>query len=699
MKPWGHVMSASHKPFSNQSEVFAAASGPPAPSAAAATPLVGFSATGPAAQGLAYISQQMKGGKLTVFDSQLTKAYLQSTPHVALGAALNSASLQSGINAFESSVTNYDNAVQVIGGKTYFSINVVAANGDGASILSKLTDAGMLHTSVFKGMVSGQISTDHLGDLRDALAGAHDGKADDLGSAHVSGSMSMTGSVDTQADQAQYADVARANYGFTGAGVKVGLLSDSFNTSTFTNIHYADDVASGDLPNNVEVLQDAAGGEDEGRGMAQLVHDLAPGSSLAFATAFESEAGFANNIVSLAADGAKVIADDVLYFDEPSYQEGIVAQAVDQVAASGVTYFSSAGNNAFEHKATGYEGAWQTGATYNGGGETSTLMQFAPGQDYIPITLAASEVIILQWANPAASAGGSGATADLDLFLTNQDGTQVYLTSEDSNIGADPVEGFQLSGGAGGTYYLRVGLYDGVAPSEIRLMVLSNGDKANFTSPASNTNIGNFYGHAAATGAIGTGAARYYRTPAFGVTPPLPEYFSTMGPDKILFDTSGNLLATPSIRSPQLTAVDGGNTTFFGFDDGHDTDSLPNFYGTSAAAPDAAAVAALMLSARATLTPLDVKNLMMDSAIDMGAKGFDNQTGAGLVDANSGVAGDQAFHLGATAGHSGDLVVLAYDSGNNRTELDLYTNADTTVDGAIWLTGDHHAITASSFIL
>ena len=905
LKPWGLIMSASrYSPYTANFETFAAAGVPAAPSSAATAPLVGFSATGPAAQGMAYISQQMKGGKLTVFDDQLTKAYLQGTPHAAMGAALNGASLQPGISAFESSVTNFDNAVQVIGGKSYFSINVVAANGDGASILGKLTAAGMQNTAVFKGMVSGQISTDHLGDLRDALAGAHDGKADDIGSAHVSGSMSMTGSVDTQADQAMYADVARANYGFTGAGVKVGLLSDSFDTSTFTNIHYADDVASGDLPGNVQILQDFAGGEDEGRGMAQLVHDLAPGSSLAFATAFESEAGFANNIVSLAADGAKVIADDVLYFDEPSYQDGIVSQAVDQVAASGVTYFSSAGNDAFENKATGYEGAWQAGATYGGGGETTTLMQFAPGQDYIPIRLASQEVIILQWATPAASAGGSGATSDLDLFLTNQDGSQVYAASEDANIGGDPVEGIQLGGGAGGTYYLRVGLYGGTPPPEIRIMVLSNGDNAILQSPSSNTNPGNFYGHAGATGAIGTGAARYYRTPAFGVNPPLPEYYSSIGPDKVMFDTSGNLLATPSLRGPQLTAVDGGNTTFFGFDDSFDPDSLPNFYGTSAAAPDAAAVAALMLSARSTLTPLDVKNLMMDSAIDMGPKGFDNQTGAGLVDtnaavgfattlnisnasqstltgthlsdtitggpgnstlygldgadvlngftgkdilvggagndtlnggdandvlsggpgndtlnggagldtatyadavsgvtvslavtgpqvtggagtdtlvavenltgsvfadhltgssganiliggaggdvltggggqdtltgganadtfvftaigdskpgapdtitdftegqdhidlhlidANSGVAGDQAFHLGATAGHAGDLVVLAYDSGNNRTELDLYTNSDATVDGAIWLTGDHHAIAASSFIL
>ena len=80
--------------------------------------------------------------------------------------------------------------------------------------------------------------------------------------------------------------------------------------------------------------------------MAQIVHDLAPGATLDFATAFSGELGFAaERSGRWPRRGAGVIVDDVSYFEEPFFQDGPVAAAVNEVTAAGVSYFAAAGND------------------------------------------------------------------------------------------------------------------------------------------------------------------------------------------------------------------------------------------------------------------------------------------------------------------------------------------------------------------
>jgi hypothetical protein len=116
------------------------------------------------------------------------------------------------------------------------------------------------------------------------------------------------------------------NDGVRGDGVTVGVLSDSALPARIAAL-----IASGDLPASVQVLPGQQGpstGTDEGAAMMEIVHDIAPGANLIYATAFTSVASFANNILALHAAGASVIVDDVSYFNEGAFQDGPIARAV-----------------------------------------------------------------------------------------------------------------------------------------------------------------------------------------------------------------------------------------------------------------------------------------------------------------------------------------------------------------------------------
>lgn len=175
------------------------------------------------------------------------------------------------------------------------------------------------------------------------------------------------------------------------------------------------------------------------------------------------------------------------------------------------------------------------------------------------------------------------------------------------------------------------------------------------------TNSPTVFGQPAAAGAEAVAAAAFFDTTAFGTAncnPACSESFSSVGGIPILFNTQGGRLATPVVRiKPGITAPDGANTTFFVQDIGNDADTFPNFFGTSAAAPHAAAVAALLYDARARsiaagtsstpLTPAAVVQALRGTAVDItrerlnsgaigtiaNGTGTDVKSGAGLINA------------------------------------------------------------------
>ncbi len=160
-----------------------------------------------------------------------------------------------------------------------------------------------------------------------------------------------TGLAINYGDYAMRSDFARNGFNVDGTGIKVGVLSDSYDTQGNASI----DVINGDLPgpnNNhtpVHVLKDypiAFGSlSDEGRAMLQIVYDIAPGAELAFRTGFMGAGDMAAGIEELADAGCNILVNDITYINEPFFTDGIIAQTVDLVSNLGVSYFSAAGNH------------------------------------------------------------------------------------------------------------------------------------------------------------------------------------------------------------------------------------------------------------------------------------------------------------------------------------------------------------------
>ncbi len=424
------------------------------------------------------------------------------------------------------------------------------------------------------------------------------------------------GTVPHQAAVLEKADVVQGK-GINGSGISVGVLSDSYNTCGTCSTNAAQDIAAGNLPAaGVAVIAEGPSfGTDEGRAMLQLVYDIAPGAALGFATADSGQLGFAENILALRTMfGADIIVDDTYYFAEPFYSDGIVAQAVNLVAQNGAAYFSSAGNNGLEAYEANYSPVSFAAAEALGAAGKSNLKL-----DQIPAALRPRSLHNFKNKDGSTSVTQRITSADLngsniefqwdepfDLGLVKTD-YNAYVFDSDGNW-VDPATSFyvfyttdnnlltdepneylflspspsQLVGDASQTdYQIVIGKMNEGPAERIKYIVL------NSLAPSQRQNAPSIYGHAAASGAQAVAAA-YYALPAY------PEGFSAQGPATILFDNLGNRLADPDVRVvPQLVAADGVDTSFFGSDT--DGDGFPNFFGTSAAAPDAAAVGALVL--------------------------------------------------------------------------------------------------------
>jgi subtilisin-like proprotein convertase family protein len=437
------------------------------------------------------------------------------------------------------------------------------------------------------------------------------------------------GAKTSEGDKAHAADRARRFFGVDGTGVKIGVLSDSDDFKEQA-------ISSGDLAANTVTLpgEDGRPGSGEGTAMMQIIHDVAPGADLFFATAFNGPESFADNIRRLRFElHCDVIVDDIIYFFESPYQDDIIAQAVADVTADGALYFSSAGNSGnFDD---GTSGTWEGDFRPSGALATLpsgyTVHSFGTGVIANRIEVGGGP-LILHWADPGSLANPASSN-DYDIFVLDNDLRNVAVAGTDIQAGAElafEFLGFNIPAG----FRVVIAANPGAEPRALRTMIF-NGELA-ISTP------GSTFGHNATADGFSVAAidAAEAAGGAFtgGATTPI-ETFSSDGPRRIFFDRDNQPInpalpgATFASRGgvtrakPDIAAADGVTTTLPA------GSGLNPFFGTSAAAPHAAAIAGLVKAAVPTATPARIRAAIIAGALDVEATGSDRNSGRGIISA------------------------------------------------------------------
>ena len=461
----------------------------------------------------------------------------------------------------------------------------------------------------------------------------------------VVGAQVHAGSVLSEGVAALRVDRVQSQLRVSGKSIRIGVISDGIAS-------IAAPAATGDIPTTkaglprVELcpLNDNSG--DEGTAMLEIVHDVAPSAALAFCPAFgdTGQQGLADAVTWLATQafggkGADVIVDDVGYLTEPFFQDGVIAQAVDAAVAHGVSYFSSAGNSADAH----YEHVYRDvvpgdDLVYPYDTHDFGSVAGLPRDNGWDGVVAGNDnffAAFMQWNDPF------GASAnDYDIYIFDTQGLLAGDPDSDFPIGGsgfeeqdgddDPAEvafivnQFAAPGPVGVVkgFFMVIDRFFADPSSLLELQF--NGFFA--VDPSKNIAEGSIFGHAASRGAMAVAATGAVENVDGTANPNLDiiEEFSSRGPSRIFFTPDG--AAAPEVRrKPNTTATDGTSVTGVNF--------FTPFFGTSASAPHAAAVAVLLKDVDPGLRPAGIARILRETALERGTPGFDTTWGFGLIDA------------------------------------------------------------------
>ena len=443
--------------------------------------------------------------------------------------------------------------------------------------------------------------------------------------------------------------------GLTGRGQRVGAMSDGVT-------HLADSVAKGELPRGVKVID--AGEGDEGTGMLEIVHDMAPGAKLLFTGTGETLADHVGGLRKLAAAGANLITEDLAFDDEPAFQQGLAASTAEALARSGVWVSSSSGNLGARHTprvravGTGRTPDDLPAASITGCGTVpQNAVAVAGGTDTsFDLLLGAHGLLLatLQWSEPRAifPTPGRGGFTDLNLYVLDQDGHCLgSSTAPQANGVGDTIEQVLLDGsGFTATTRLKLvvdvaGTSSAVAPPVLDLRwrtAVAGSAAVDAASRAGSLNPdSNYLGLATSAGAAPASQSTDPKTvplETFSAGGPVQVGSTTQCPRGAVGPCTG--VAGPRFRTavaPTWTAADGVSVSGSGgFPDPKVCPATANgvclFFGTSAAAPSAAGVAAVVRQELGGRLPPRALNLALARlAVDRGDPGRDNLWGAGVL--------------------------------------------------------------------
>ena len=391
----------------------------------------------------------------------------------------------------------------------------------------------------------------------------------------------------------------RSQLSVTGAGVKVGVISDGANNASQSQ-------DTGDLPADITFFGTCSTADgttcNEGTAMMEIIYDLAPGVTLAMG-AVSTSLAFIQRVNDLVAWGADVIVDDLGVFGQPYFEDGTVAEAYADALAAGVVMVSAAGNSAEGHYQASYV---NHGSLTLDGIEYSRPHSFGAGDATMNFTVSEGEtaLVYLQWTNPF----GQSAD-DYDLYILDETGVRVTSSDGPQTGTQDPFEAASVpcTSAGGCTFQVLVDQWLGTTQT-IELFILSG------TPSEYNLAADSIFGHPAVPGVIGTGAIDASNSGNLTI-----ESFSSRGPSTIAFPNA-QVRATPAV-----TAIDGVSVTGAG--------GFPStFFGTSAAARNGGRGRADP-RVRSEPNPSEVASLIENTSADRGTAGYDNTYGYGLVDA------------------------------------------------------------------